>query len=116
MFQSLDSVILYVNDIEKSKMFFQKQLGFTIDRDEESYVVFKFKPEDRTSLAINLASVSGGNPGKQTIVLSTSDIDKTYQNLQSQKVNIVVKLQNKSWGKTFTFTDVDGNKIEVIET
>ena len=115
MFQSLDSVIIYVHDIEKSKMFFQKQLGFTLDRDEGNYVVFKVNPKDSTSLAINLSSSSGGTPGKQTIVLSASDIDKTYQQLKVQKVNVLVELQNKSWGKTFTFTDTDGNKIEVIE-
>jgi predicted enzyme related to lactoylglutathione lyase len=97
-------------------MFFQKQLGFTLDRDEGSYVVFKVNPKDSTSLVINLASSSGGSPGKQTIVLGTADIDKTYQQLQAQKVNIIVELQNKSWGKTFTFTDIDGNKIEVVET
>jgi demethylmenaquinone methyltransferase/2-methoxy-6-polyprenyl-1,4-benzoquinol methylase len=116
MFQSLESVIIYVHDIEKSKMFYQKQLGFTIERDEGSYVVLRVNPNDMTSLAINLASASGGSPEKQTIVLGTSDIDKTYQELQAQKATILAGLQNESWGKTFTFADVDGNRIEVIET
>lgn len=116
MFQSLDSVIIYVKDINKSKMFFQNQLGFTLVRDDGSYIVFKVNPKDKTHLAINLASASGGSPGKQTFVLNTKDIEKTYQKIQSQKANIIVELQNKSWGKTFTFTDLDGNKIEVIET
>lgn len=114
MFNSLDSIILYVKNIEKAKQFYQEKLGFSMIRDDGNYVIFRVSSRDKTHLAINLATQKNA-PGKQAIVLASRNIDRTYKNLKAIKVNIIEELQTKSWGKTFTFADIDGNKIEVVE-
>ncbi len=115
MFDKIEAVIFYVNNIEKSKEFYLEKLGFIIDDDQGNYVSFKVNKNDNACLAINLVTNPKKVPGKQTVLIKTDNIDKAYEKLQKKNVNITKKLQILDWGKTFAFTDIDGNKIEITE-
>ena len=114
MFDALNTVIVYTNDVNKSKSFYLNSLGFILIRDDGNFVEFKVNPDDKTSFAINLADSPEKVSGKQTVILKTSDIDETYNKLIKKRVNALTKIEDFGWGKTFMFADIDGNKIEVV--
>ena len=114
MFKNLDTVILYVRNIAKAKEFYTKKLGFILDYENGDYVCLKISKKSKTRIALNAYQKVNHYPGHQTIVLKAKKIETAYRDIKDKGVNILAKLTIKSWGKTFTFTDPDGNKIEVI--
>ncbi|RLC34581.1 hypothetical protein DRH14_02605 [Candidatus Shapirobacteria bacterium] len=114
MFDALNTVIVYTNNINKSKSFYLNTLGFVLIRDDGHFIELKVNPDDKTSFAINLADSPEKVPGKQTVILKTNDVDNIYNILLEKKVNVLTEVKDFGWGKTFMFTDIDGNKIEVI--
>jgi predicted enzyme related to lactoylglutathione lyase len=114
MFDTLNTVILYTKDIDASKDFYLYTLGFVLVQDEGSYVELKVNSDNETTIAISLADSPEKIAGKQVIVLKTDNIDKTYAKLKEKNVTIRTKIEDFGWGKTFMFSDTDGNTIEVI--
>src|SRR3989304_8349969 len=107
MFTRLDTVILYVKDVNLSKKFYVEKLGFVIDRDEGNYVSLKVSPDDVVRIALNAEGKRGQFPGHQTIVVTSMHIEKVRQKVKAAKIPIAMDLVTKSWGKTFIFTDPD---------
>lgn len=116
MFKTLDTTILYVSDIKGSKDFYTKTLKFVIDFNDGNYVALKIHKDDKTKIALNADKILKDKVGKQTIILKTDNIESACKILREKNIPIISKLTTKSWGKTFTFTDPDGNRIEVMES
>jgi catechol 2,3-dioxygenase-like lactoylglutathione lyase family enzyme len=109
----LRDVVFYVGNIEKAKDFYQK-LGFEVERDFGKFV--SFKTEDaNTWFSINLADESTKVPGKQTCIFWSENIEEDYKRLKVLGMNIAKELYEAPFGKTFSFRDIDGNKIEIVE-
>lgn len=114
MFKSLQSVILYVRDAQKSKGFYVNTLGFKVNYEDGDYISLKLEKNSETSVDLNGLNKESNFPGHQTIILKTTNIDHTYKKLKELGVNMVSELVKRSWGNTFIFTDLDGNRIEVV--
>lgn len=109
----LRNVIFYVQDIEKSKEFYQK-IGFKLNQDFGKFVSFE---TGVNNLYFSLNSSLGKDriPGKQVCAFWVDDIDVFYKKMKKLRVTINEEVYEASFGRTFSIQDIDGNKIEFVE-
>jgi len=112
---SFDSTILYVSDIEKAKNFYVDLLGFVVHHQDGNYLSLKVNSTEYNFVSLYADSKYESIRGKQTIVLKTDQIEKEYQKLRTKGLVFFEELTKKSWGKSFSLKDTDGNKIEIIQ-
>ena len=115
MFKNLDTAIVYVGDIKKSKQFYVEILKFNVVDDQGKFVSFKVSGDDKTRVALNGMNKKDHHPGFQTLILASDNIQKVYDYLKQKQVKFILELVHKHWGDTFIIEDPDGNKIEVVE-
>lgn len=114
MFSKLHTTLFYVKNIEASKKFYTDILKFRIVDDQGKYVALKISTSEESLLALNSDEKYRDIVGHQTIILTAENIENTYKGIKDL-VNVKLDLAQKPWGKTFIFSDLDGNKIEVLE-
>ena len=110
-----DSTIIYVSDLEISKQFYLDILGCVIDHEDTDYVSLKVDKMDSVFIALNSEAQHQNKVGNQTIVLRTQNIEDNFQSLTRKGANIESPLKQMPWAKTFTISDPDGNRIEILE-
>ncbi|MBN1618162.1 VOC family protein [Candidatus Dojkabacteria bacterium] len=112
----LRSVVFYVSNIEISKRFYLK-LGFEINRDDGKYIelITDNKCKSGPFLDLSESNSQQKQPGKQICCIDTKEIDKLFRKYSTISVRISSKLIEKTWGKTFSIKDPDGNTIEFIQ-
>lgn len=123
MIQKIGKITIYVTDQEQAKDFWVNQVGFVV-KFEQSMGPMKWlevgpsEDEFTTFVLYNKEAMAKQNPsaslGHPNIILSTSDIQATYDSLQSKQVK-VGELQIMPYGKMFSFSDPDGNAYLVRE-
>lgn len=106
-------VVFYVNDINQSKDFYIR-LGFEIEKEFGKFVSFKTADEN-IWFSINLADDPSKYPGKQTCVFWSEDIKNDFERIKKFGAKFVKELYQTPYGFTFSFRDIDGNKIEFVE-
>ena len=112
----LNQVILRVKDLEKSKQFYTKKLGFKIKYD--------FSPEYLAVVTPNRLQI-GFHPGKQGrsrkaqrdqpvgIEFEVDDVDALYAKLRKLGVKFIEKPMN-AWGeREARFLDPDGYRLAI---
>ncbi|MEM3616346.1 MAG: VOC family protein [Candidatus Bathyarchaeia archaeon] len=104
----------YVSDLRKATQFYEGALGLEKKYEYSSYVGFecggveiglipKLKKGERASLS----------PSVEFLV---DDVEKFYNELKSKGVKFVKELHEEPWGgKQATFTDPDGNMLEIVQ-
>ncbi|MEM3874630.1 MAG: VOC family protein [Candidatus Bathyarchaeia archaeon] len=104
----------YVSDLKKAAQFYEEILGLEKKYEYSSYVGFecggveiglipKLKKGERASLS----------PSVEFLV---DDVEKFYKELKSKGVKFVKELHEEPWGgKQATFTDPDGNILEIVQ-
>lgn len=118
-------VSLPVNDQERAKSFYVEKLGFTVIAD---YIMGNAEAGDRAGNRwVMLLPPGGGvsitlttwfedlHPGEMKMSLSTSDVEKTYQELQSKGVKPNSEISDAPWGKWFSIDDPDGNNWLIVQ-
>ena len=115
MLTTLTAAVFYIRDMAKAKNFYINVLGFEIVRDDGEYVTLKLGKNQGSLLALNSQHREFQVPGKQTISVSSDDVEKDYENLKKLGINIFDELTTYSWGKYFSFEDIDGNHIDVVQ-
>ena len=71
LFTTLDTIILYVTDIERAKDFYSNLLKLTIEFDDKIFVSFKINKDEKTKIALNAEHKGGQYPGHQTKIMVT---------------------------------------------
>lgn len=118
IFSRLDTVILRVRDLEKSKIWYEEKLGLTASYFDEKEKLVIFDLGGTTSFTIwqlkqNEKLPPSDSAGTFPIFLS-DDANATYQLLKSR--NVAVKSVEESGGvRFFGFFDPDGNHLEVCQ-
>ena len=110
-------VTIYVNNQEEAKQFWTEKMGF-VCHEQPMGPHFKWmevrpKEAEKTSFVIYekelmLKQNPKANVSHPNVILSTTDIEGAYQQLQANGVK-VGELQIMPYGKMFTFEDQDHN-------
>ena len=110
-------VTIYVNNQEEAKQFWTEKMGF-VCHEQPMGPHFKWmevrpKEAEKTSFVIYEKEVMlkqnpKANVSHPNVILSTTDIEGAYQQLQANGVK-VGELQIMPYGKMFTFEDQDHN-------
>jgi predicted enzyme related to lactoylglutathione lyase len=112
---NLDSAVFYSNDIALVTKFYQTVLGFTLEyRQDDTFVSFIFPNGVR--LGIKKKVEEREVPGAQTVFIAVDqDVQKLYEKLSAQGVEIYKKLTNQAWGLNFSILDPDKNKVQFVQ-
>jgi catechol 2,3-dioxygenase-like lactoylglutathione lyase family enzyme len=103
---SLEGLTLHVQDVERSRDFYLRISGVTLEHHRPGQFVL-LRIGDRW-----LGLLGGRAPGFH-IEIATSDLDDLYVRLRRAGVEPTGPPQERSWGeRTFVVVDPDGNLIE----
>ena len=117
------NTIVFVKDIDKSRLFYEKTIGLKIESDYGTIVFFEnhFVIHNGNNL---LKTVFKKQPffnfrkGKRNIEIyfETNDINRSYNEIVSNNIKIIHKVEEQAWGqKVFRFYDPDMHIIEIGE-
>jgi catechol 2,3-dioxygenase-like lactoylglutathione lyase family enzyme len=122
------SPLLPVTDIEHSIEFYTNKLGFSLDFRYEDFYAGIVKDGHSIHLKCGAPPESGAtsesgapsaNDGKNKddldIMFSVGDIERLYEYVLSQSIEIVQPLRDMPYGREFYMADPDGNRIAFIE-
>jgi len=115
MIKTVWCVTLYVSDLKRAAKFYEETLGLEKKYEFSSYVGFECggveiglipKPKDAHI-------VSAASPSVEFLV---DNVDKARSELERKGVKFVKELHDETWGgRQATFTDPDGNILEVAQ-
>lgn len=127
MKQTLSQIALVVKDYDEAIDWYTNKLHFELiedtKRSETKRWVVVAPPGDtgcRLLLAkakneVEMAAVGNQTGGRVFLFLYTDDLDRDYQNLVDQGVNIVREKSSEDFGKVCVFADLYGNLWDFIE-
>jgi len=114
--------ILLVEDIQRSKCFYQDTLGLEVFHDWGSMVVFNdhlalhqaglLQPQQEISKFIQPGEQGRGNV---VIYLQSDDLEGCFQSLTQAGVTVVHGILKLPWERIFRIYDPDGYVIEIGE-
>ena len=120
--KSIDAITLFVEDLEKSKLFYQAALGMSVDFEDGNSAVFRFEntlinllriPAARSLIEPGVvASPQSGSRFQLTIPVD--DVDAACAELKARGVELLNGPMNRAWGiRTASFTDPGGHIWEI---
>ena len=127
MKQQLALMALLVRDYDEAIEYYTQQLHFTLKEDtilspEKRWVVISPPGSIGASLLLAKASTEEqknqiGNQagGRVFLFLHTNDIERDYQNLLKNDIEIVREKTSELWGTVLVFKDLYGNQWDLIE-
>lgn len=124
MINKIGKITIYVNNQEEAKEFWTKKMNFIVKFEQPMGPSMKWievgpSKEEFTTFVIYdknlmLSQNPKANVNHPSIILSTSDIENTYNKMKSNEVE-VGELMIMPHGKMFSFKDQDGNDYLVRE-
>ncbi|SDO71898.1 hypothetical protein SAMN04488529_101205 [Clostridium gasigenes] len=119
MINNIGKITLYVNNQDEAKKFWVEKLNFVVKFEQQMGPAMKWlevapsENEFTTFVLYDKNMMAAQNPkinlGHPSIILSTNDIDKTYDELKENNVE-VGELMKMPYGSMFKFNDQDGNE------
>lgn len=124
MINRIGKITIYVDSQEEAKEFWTKKMNFVVKLEQPMGPNMKWlevgpSNEEFTSFVIYeknlmLAQNPNANVSQPNIILSTNDIESTYNEMKSNSVD-VAELMIMPYGKMFEFKDQDNNRYLVRE-
>ncbi len=112
--QELDHVYYWTADMDRAVAFYADVLGLTmVHRDGENWAVF-----DAGGRRFALHGAIEGHPvsaGGATAVFSVLDLDRTRSMLEDRGVRFGHEGDVQGYARFASFTDPDGNTVQLIE-
>lgn len=118
MINKIGKITIYVNNQEEAKEFWTKKMNFVVKLEqpmgpnmkwlevgpsEDSFTTFVIYEKN-----LMLAQNPQANVGHPNIILSTDDIESTYNEMKTNEVE-VGEIMKMPYGSMFKFKDMDGN-------
>lgn len=118
------NVVIFVKDIEISKIFYCDLLGQEVEFDFGKNVTFKsgislweLRKELPIAKALGNERLQNKNTNQFEIYFETADLDETFKTLQNNTVSFLHDVHEEPWGqRTVRFFDPDNHLIEIGET
>jgi catechol 2,3-dioxygenase-like lactoylglutathione lyase family enzyme len=105
-------VILYVNDVQKAKKFYNEVIGLPVVEEQSGPEFVTLQPGNGSLLALEDIKVSsvGQFAGQRTAEIGfvVDDADAVWRLWKDRGVEMVTELEDKPFGRTFTAKDPDG--------
>lgn len=124
MINKIGKITIYVNNQEEAKNFWLEKLNFVVKLEQQMGPTAKWleigpSEDEFTTFIIYeknlmLAQNPNANIAHPSIILSTDDIEKTYNEMKSNDVELG-ELIIMPYGKMFSFKDLDGNEYLIRE-
>ena len=123
MISSLGQVMLYVNDVEASARFWKEKAGFErvekqVQGPQVSYIVAPKADSEVQFVLHDKAEVAAMNPdmnlGTPSILMTSTDVEKTYQEFIAKGIN-ANPVMDLGFMKVFNFSDEENNYFAVRE-
>ncbi len=108
---TVERVILYVQDTEKSARFYAETLGIPIRYKEKGWVEFESKG---TTLCLHSGRKRRGGDAENTVSFAVKDFDAVYRALQVHEVDGLTEPHAPCDGiRCASFRDPDGNALGI---
>ena len=117
----LDYVILYVEDLARSRAFYEGVLGFAFRMEGVGYVEFavenvKFGLYERGRLPELVGTSDLPTGGGMELVLLVDDVDREAERLRRAGIGLLSAPRDRPWGhRTIHVRDPDGHVIELAQ-
>ena len=113
------STAIFVQDIEKSKDFYTRFLGFSVEHDfgknvilSQGLTIWEILPEH----IINKQLHTRNDSNRFELYFENENIEEIYNILHNAGINFLHKIHEEPWGqRTFRFFDPDNHLIEIGE-
>jgi len=122
---SVDFVTLFVEDLERSKVFYQDVFGLPLAFEDADSAVFRFANTTINLLTASAArdliqpgAVAGREAGSRfQFTIQVDDVDATCEELAERGVRLLNGPIDRDWGvRTASFTDPGGHIWEIAQT
>jgi catechol 2,3-dioxygenase-like lactoylglutathione lyase family enzyme len=121
---SIDGITLFVEELERSKLFYRNVFGLSVFFEDENSAVFKFE-----NTLINLLKIPAAvdliKPGvvadpragsRFQLTIPVDDVDAACAELAARRVELLNGPMNRQWGiRTASFMDPAGNIWEFAQ-
>ena len=115
MIKTIWCITFYVSDLKKAVKFYEETLGLERKYEYSSYVGFECGGVE-VGLVPKLKEhkrVASKSPSVEFLV---DNVEKFYEELKGKGVKFTKELHEEPWGgKQATFTDPDGNILEIVQ-
>lgn len=116
---TIDSVVLYVKDIEASQRFYTQVLGCRSQVLSPTFVAINFANNITVTLKQNTSlipasNITGGGSELSIVVADSTKLQQLYQSWKVQSVEFAQDLIQLSFGVNFVALDPDGHRIRVF--
>ncbi len=114
---SLGLTILFVNNPQKSSLFYQEVLGLKPIESSATFVMFILE----NGVMLGLWSKHTAEPrvesvpGAFEIGFPSENVDEVYKKWSQQHVTVAQKPTDMDFGRTFVILDPDGHRIRVYK-
>jgi catechol 2,3-dioxygenase-like lactoylglutathione lyase family enzyme len=118
---TLEVIVVPVSDLDRSKRFYEEQLGFKVDHDttfnEDTRVLQLTPPGSGCSIVLGKGIVKGEPGTLKGVQLVVSDLEKARAQLIERGVEVgeIVRMNEQDGGSFIFFEDPDGNSWAVQE-
>jgi len=108
------SITFFVSDLKKSVRFYEEILGLQKKYEFSSYVGFECGGVEVGLIPKQKEKASDGS--SPTAGFLVDNVDKTCAELKSRGVRFIKEVHDETWGgRQASFTDPDGNLLEVTQ-
>ena len=115
MIKTVWSITFYVSDLNRAKKFFEETLSLEKKYEYSSYVGFECGGVE-IGLIPKLEKGQKASPLSPPVNFLVDDVEKVYNELKRKGVKFTKELHEETWGgKQATFTDPDGNTLEITQ-
>lgn len=121
--ERIDVAVLFVADLERSKVFYQDTLGFPLTFEDPTSAYFEMEGASLLLLTIagaqdllSAEAVATQHPPRASsqLVAFVDDVDAAYADFVAKGVEFVREPVDRAWGmRTAHFRDPDGNIWEI---
>lgn len=114
MIKTVWSITFCVSDLKKATLFYETTLGLEKKYEFKSYVGFECGGTEIGLIPKPKGQSSGDS--SPTVQLLVDDVDKAYAELKAKSVKFINELHDEIWGgRQASFTDLDGNILEITQ-
>jgi lactoylglutathione lyase len=122
--KNIDAITLFVEDLERSKRFYQDVFGLPVVFEDANSAVFKFQNTLINLLVVSAARgligpgvVAGPEAGSRfQLTVPVDDVDAACAELEARGVKLLNGHMDRAWGvRTAAFTDPGGHVWEFAQ-
>jgi catechol 2,3-dioxygenase-like lactoylglutathione lyase family enzyme len=115
MIKTVWSITFHVSNLEKAAKFYEETLGLEKKYEYSSYVGFECGGVE-IGLTPKTTEEQKVSPVSPSVEFLVDDVEKVHRELKNKGVKFIKELHEEPWGgKQATFTDADGNILEITQ-